>query len=178
MGNFKELDTTKLGEYAESLVVEYLIEVGYNIATWQVDASHPFDILATKTNHYADMFIVEVKAKAHRWKYPDTGFDLDDFEKYVGMSIPVKIFFVDPEKGKMYGNTLDNLIQKREVYHKGEKIEYPIFTKAKEGDSRYKAKVFFPLEAMLPIADLREDEIKKLKSMTSSNHSKKYKTSA
>lgn len=152
-----EQQKVKIGDYGEELVRNFLEEkrcVCYKPLT---DASHPFDFLASRRD--LGTFAVEVKTKPSRRKYPDTGFDVRHYKGYKQFteehSMNMFVFFVDVEKGLIYGNYLHELDKPR--ISNGDAYPFEEFTKH-GGMIRY-----FPLEAVIPVRKLTDDEINNLK---------------
>lgn len=116
--------------------------------------------------------IVEVKAKAKRNFYPDTGIDEEAYNNYKHISnehhINCFIFFVDEFSGKIYGNSLDELEKPTVVEHNGKKIHYPLKQQTASG----KTIIYFPLDNMKTIGVLTDVEKAKLKQL--SNRSYEY----
>lgn len=69
---------------------------------------HCFDKVAIKNKK--EMLIAEVKTKAARLYYPDTGFNLRNYREYQAIkekyNVPIFVFFVDEKKRRVYGNWL------------------------------------------------------------------------
>ena len=97
----------------------------------------------------------ECKVKAIRRRYPDTGFNLRNYELYKKFTaehnIRMFIFFIDEVKGKIYGNFLDVLDQKRICNGR----EYPLNEKTK-----YNVVIrYYPYEAMIKLKKLSNEEL-------------------
>jgi hypothetical protein len=74
--------------------------------------------------------------------------------------INVFIFFVDEEKGKIYGNWLHKLDEKSEIQVRDKVIQYPM----ESNGIRY-----FHIEKMNVICDLTDESVAKLNEVTTKN---------
>ena len=154
----------KKGDAGEALVDAYLI--GKKIIPYMpvFDGAHPFDrLLATPDKK--KLFIADVKTKARRNYYPDTGIDVRHFDEYVSISekygMDVFLFFVDELERRIYGGWLSDLKKHRVIFVKGKSVEYPLVQKNI---------VYFPLEAMKDICSLSESESEMLTSLNTRTH--------
>jgi len=147
------------GNIGERLVREYLERKGYIVYEPQTDGAHGFDKLAIFNKRQA--IIVECKSKARRNKYADTGINIKHFEEYQYISarhnLPVFIFFVDELIGKIYGNTLTELLVPRVVDGK----QYP---------SREKGIIYFPLINTKTVCDISEGEAELMRVSSTRNY--------
>lgn len=160
MGEFADLPTAKKGAVGESIVDRYLKENGVIPYKPDVNCAHPFDRLCASRDK-KNLYITEVKSKAARKYYPDTGINERHFETYRNISkkygIEILIYFVDEEERKVYGGPLSRISKKHLVEHKGRILEYPIFQRGI---------VYFPLELMTDVADLTLDDALRLANLT------------
>lgn len=126
-------------------------------------AAHAFDKLAIKDKKQA--IIVETKSKAARKYYPDTGINVKHYREYKFISkkhrLPVFIFFVDENVGKIYGNWLSILEKEEIIIHNGKTLIYPLVDRGI---------IYFPLEKMRFIAMLDLETIEKLKYHSTRNY--------
>lgn len=103
-----DLREVKKGDYGELLVKSLLEKQGYILYRPDTDGAHGFDSYAYKNGRIE--FAVEVKTKPKCKKYPETGFDERQYQKYIKLSkennVPVRIFFVDEDLAEIYGNDL------------------------------------------------------------------------
>lgn len=144
---------TKIGDYGEFLVQQYLEDRGCVCYKSVTPKPHPLDYLVV----WPDKTIsgVEVKTKPSRNKYPDTGFNLKHYEGYKqftdALKIPMRIYFVDSKRGEIYGNYLCELDKPRRI----EGRLYPREESSYDGQwIRY-----YPNDAMIPIRPLTSEEI-------------------
>ena len=131
---FENKLTTRKGDVGESLVDKMLREKGFVIYKPEGGQAHAFDRLAIKDKEI--LMIAEVKAKAKRKYFPDTGIDFRHYKEYKNImkkhNLEVILFFVDEEMGKIYGGKLSeievinnfkvNLLIKKVSYNKYIKI--------------------------------------------------------
>ena len=144
---------TKIGDYGEALVQQYLEEHGCICYKSVTPKAHPLDYLVV----WPDKTIngVEVKTKPSRDKYPDTGFNLKHYYGYKqftdALKISMRIYFVDSKCGRIYGNYLCELDKPR----MSEGRSYP------REESSWNGQLirYYPLDVMIPIRDLTNEEI-------------------
>lgn len=164
--SWSEKNKTQLakGDIGEAIVDEHLNKLGFSVYKPQrTDKAHPFDRIAVKTEKgKQDYRIVETKTKARRGAYPDTGFNYSQYQTYLGAlkEMPVWVFWVDELMAKIYGNRLDILSEPRWVPHKGKTLKYPIISGGI---------IYFPLVAMITIAELTPSQVAAVKAYTKSN---------
>lgn len=166
MNKFLELKTTKKGTLGEYIVDKYLL--GKNIIPYlpssDFEGAHPFDRLCA-TRDKKNVFIAEVKTKASRNYYPDTGFDLRSYKQYKFIEnkygIEIWVFFVDENIKKVYGNKLSKLETPTEITYNGKNLKYPL---------TQNNIIFFPLEYMVNICDIDEKLSQKLKSLSTRSY--------
>ena len=98
------------GNIGERIVEKRLEANGYRSYSPTKDGPHPIDRLYIHSTTF-ETFMVDIKCKELRKKYPDTGFPLKHYQKYMAINknIKVKIYFVDYIKGEIYGGELDKL---------------------------------------------------------------------
>lgn len=159
---FLKLRETKKGMYGEYLAKKYFIENHYVIYTPTINGTHGFDFFVYD-NDKKIFFAVEVKAKAKCKKYPETGFDQDDYGRYCKLSeeynMPVLVVFVDEDKKSMYGNYLSELRKPLFIDEKGAG-HYPKFMPSSDGKKKF---VYFHMSSMNFFADLTDNEVARLK---------------
>ena len=152
----------KKGNIGERIVDDYFQGQGYIIYKPVQDAPHLIDRFYVKDKK--QLIFAEVKTKAKRNKYPDTGFDNRHYEEYKTlqeMGLIVWIFFVDEAEGAVYGNTLEELSIPRTIQHRGQTIEYP---------KRWGEIIYFPREIMDNIYLLTKEEVMEIKSYNTRNY--------
>ena len=162
--------TVKKGDLGESIVDGYLINKGVIPYQPIADRAHPFDRLCASSDKRT-LFVAEVKTKAARKYYPDTGIDQRHYQDYLNIwnkyGLDVWLFFVDEGIGKIYGNKISQLIIDRQINHRGRLIKYPLHS-SNEKDGR--PKVYFPLDAMIFVCDLTDEAGESLKEMSTRNY--------
>lgn len=153
----------KKGSIGERIVEEYLIKEGFVVYKPITDKAHGFDRLASRDKSH--LIIVEVKSKARRNHYPDTGININQYQKYCETErrhrIPVFLFFVDEMIGTVYGNRLSALSTWGTIEVDGKEILYPIPDKGI---------IYFPLSKMITIGSLKDEEITQLKKYSTRSH--------
>jgi hypothetical protein len=149
------------GNIGEQIVDRFLVSQGY--VPYKPDAedgAHPFDRLVASKDKKT-IFIAEVKTKPGRLYYPDTGIDVRHYEDYKGIrdkySIDVFLFFVDEEKGCVYGGLLRAIEGETKIMHNGQVLEYPL---------RHKGIIYFPIDGMKTLVELTDEEVGKLKGLS------------
>lgn len=169
MTAFNQLPTTIKGNLGEFIVDKYLL--GKNIIPYspKADIAHPFDRLCASTNK-KNIFIAEVKTKASRSYYPDTGINLKSYEEYKFIEnkygIDVWMFFVDEYKKKIYGNKLSNLDKPVEIIHKNKILNYPLIQPNAIG----RKIIYFPLEFMVDVCDIDDKVSEELKELSTRSY--------
>lgn len=150
------------GDYGEELVKKIVEKSGFICYRSVTDGAHLVDFLWLNGKKFA--FAAEVKTKPKFKNYPATGFDNRHYEQYKRFSedtgIPVFVFFVDDCLKKIYGNFLHVLDEPREYC----KMKYPGTFSRNRMTIRY-----YPLSAMVKIADLSDEDINILKARSMRN---------
>lgn len=149
--------------HQKGLLAEGIIENHLNSKGWVVypapNESHAFDFLAVKNMKHA--IALDVKAKARMNKYPATGIDTKYYNIYKNFSgrynMPFWVVFVDEMQQTVYGNCLTELDRKRIVDGK----QYPFELNSIR---------IWPLEAMIHIANINDDDSEKLKELNQRTH--------
>ena len=152
--------TVRKGNLGEEIISRFLERKGYVIYSPETkNKSHAFDRLAIKDKE--QIIIAEIKTKARRNKYADTGVNKRNYEQYIKIqnkyNIPVFIFFVDEMLKKIYGNWLSKLI-------------IPIIIEGKQYPLILNNIIYFPLVNMINIAELSEQQITELKKLSNRNY--------
>jgi hypothetical protein len=156
MSEWQDKIQVKKGDLGEAIVDQYLKNKGFLPYRPAFDGWHPFDrILAAPDK--SSIYVADVKAKARRNKYPDTGIDMRHFDKYKQISekhnMRVFLFFVDELEGRIYGQFLDILASRDKNYPRA------------EGSI-----IYFLLEKMEHIAYLTPEQISQLKTLSRRNY--------
>lgn len=161
--DFNELTTTKKGTLGEAICRKHFEKKGLVVMLPVTEAAHAFDMMVWEGKN--NPIIVDIKTKASRLHYPDTGFDTPDLAKYMEVSekhnMRVVIFFVDEVKREIYYAPLDELLEPVTIQHKGKELQYPM---SKWGIT------FFPLQTMRKLCDLTDEQVKGLKELTNNNY--------
>ena len=158
--NWEDKIEVKKGDIGESLVDVFIKNNGDVPYKPDADKAHPFDRLCASQNK-KNLYIAEVKSKARRKYYPDTGFNISNYNDYINIQdkygLKVFIFFVDEEMGLIYGERLNEIKRPVCIKYKGKKLTYPIRT----------AKlILFPLLLMKKQIIISNQSIESLKKLT------------
>jgi len=162
--NWNDKLEVKKGNIGEKIVQEYLENRGFVIYKPITEKAHCFDTLAIKDKE--KLLIVEIKTKARLNKYPATGFDYKHYLEYNKISekhnADVFVFFVDEMLEKVYGNYLKYLEELTII----NKVVYPITI-----NFGYNKKVIaFPLDNMVDIKMLTEEQVQEIKKYNTRNY--------
>ncbi len=162
---FKDSKQFLKGKMGEELVDKYLM--GRNIIPYHpvFEGAHPFDRICASTDK-KKVLIVEVKTKAMRKYYPDTGFNIRSYNEYKYVSkkynIPIFIFFVDEKLQEVYGNYLHELDKRYIIEYEGKKLVYP----KKENNI-----IYFSMKLMIrDICGIKSEITGQLKELSCRNH--------
>jgi hypothetical protein len=151
------------GEYGEKIVRAILEEKGFVVYKPYTEGAHAFDVLAIKDKKKC--IAIDVKAKARRNAYPDTGINLSHYKTYCEFSdthkMPFWLVFVDEAMGQIYGNTIEELDKKRAENGRN----YPLLWEGKNSTT-----IYWPLSAMLVFRKLSDVDIDTLKQLSQRNH--------
>lgn len=154
--NWSDKKTVQKGDFAEAIIHEFLESKGYVVYKPVTDSAHPFDKLAIRDKR--NVIIAEVKAKAKRNYFPDTGIDVRHYNDYIAImekhNIPVFIFFVDEMLGEIYGNFLSRLEREVVCECRGKELKYP---------REQNGIIYFHMDNMQSVKKLTEAEIQHLK---------------
>ena len=167
MSNWDERTQVKKGTYGEQIVDALLVKQGFIPYASTVDGPHPVDRMYAKG---AELIIVEVKAKALRRDYPDTGIDIKQYNIYKAIQekhgLDVYIYFVDEIRKEVYGNKLSVLEMPKYIDDDQKKLrKYPI---------QQNGIIYFPFAVMILLGKLEEEECAILKRHSTRN--KRYDT--
>ena len=159
MENWNSKPTVQKGNFGEEIVRRHLEKFGWIVYEPKTAGAHAFDKLCVRDKK--EVCIVEVKSKARMTKYNATGFNTRHLNEYKFIQdkygIDVFCFFVDEGLGKIYGQSLSNLMQE----YKAEDGTYPKIIGSV---------TVFSLEVMKDIAILTDDEIRFLKDSSTRNY--------
>jgi len=152
--------SVKKGDMGETIVDKILLNKGVIPYAPIADKAHPFDRLCA-TDDKKTIYVVEVKTKARRTYYADTGFNISTYDDYVNIQnkygLMVYVFFVDEWIKKIYGGSLDSIARPL----KSGNIEYP-FKKGRV--------IYFPLKNMHVFCDLDSESAERLKQLSNRNY--------
>ena len=157
---FQTKSTTRKGRIGEAAVDAWLRQRGYiPYAAPEELGAHPFDRVAVHRDK-RDIRIAEIKAKAARTWFPDTGINERHLLEYLSFEervrVPVFLFFVDEMRRLIYGNLLSTLMQPTEIFWNGNTLKYPLRNQPdRQGETARKA--YFPVQRMHRIAPLDVD---------------------
>jgi len=155
---WEDKTSVQKGALAEAVVDQFLIDNGW-IPYVPMGGPHPFDRLSANMKKRKIM-VIEVKAKAARTHYPDTGVNVKHYEGYKRVwlynRLPVFLAFVDEVEGAIYGEFLGILEKERTVNGN----VYPLVQKG----IRY-----WPRSAMRTIAMLNDLQVENLKALSNRN---------
>lgn len=165
---FQDMKSTQKGNLGEQLVDKLLMEKGLIPYKPVADVAHPFDRLCA-TADKRNLYVAEVKTKARRNKYPDTGFDYKHFNIYMSLmkkhNLDIIVYFVDESLGQIYGGELVKISEPHDVHWtvngKQTLLRYPKIESTKYGEQI----IYFPLELMTVFADLPQGERAQLKQL-------------
>jgi len=160
-----ERPQVKKGNIGESIVDEFL--KGKRVIPYRpdYDGAHPFDRLCA-TSDKKTIFVADIKTKAQREYYADTGINLSHYGDYKHIeakySLRVFLFFVDEKVRQIYGNWLSELERPAEFPSRnGKVVSYPL----KQGGI-----IFFPLAHMQPIAEVDYERAKEMMDLSRRNY--------
>jgi hypothetical protein len=150
------------GEYGEAIVRGLLEAKGFVVYKPFTEGAHAFDVLAIKDK--ARCIALDVKAKARRNKYEDTGIPERHYRTYLNFStthnMPFWVVFVDEMLGAIYGNTISKL----DAPVSAAGINYPHVYGGDNG-TRY-----WHLSSMVTLSKLSEVQIGELKGLSQRQH--------
>jgi hypothetical protein len=159
--NFQDRIETKKGNEGESIIDEMLSSLGYTIYAPITDNAHSFDRLISYEKK--SLMILEIKSKAKRKYFPDTGINYSCYieykEKSKLLNLDVLLIFIDEENRSVYGNKLRILEEKEIVNYNGKEIEYPLLGK----DNFI---IYFSMNKMIHLFNLSSEQCIKLKQLT------------
>jgi len=162
--NWEDKQTVKKGTFAEEIIDKYLISKNIIPYIPNFDGAHPFDRLCAKTDKKS-IYILDIKAKASRNYYPDTGIDYKHYKEYKYLEekykVPIVLIFVDEYKAEIYGNILEHLTKPTIINNKN----YPSIEKTINGVEI----IYFPLINMKTINKLTNKQVEKLKQLSTRN---------
>lgn len=164
MVEWKNKRTVMKGDVGEKIIDNFLKDKGIIPYRPIPECVHPFDRLCSNKDG-SIVFIADIKTKARRKYYPDTGIDLCHFNKYQAISekygVKVFIFFVDEGEQRIYGNYLHVLNSKRIIVWDDKTLEYPI---------KSNNIIYFPIQLMRDICSLSKEKTEELKQLSTRSY--------
>jgi len=172
-GKWEDKPEVKKGNFGERIVKDYLEKEGYVVYTTKSIGSHLCDGFVSNKNK-KEIFIGDVKSKARRNIYPDTGIDEKYYNNYKELSMkynmPFFLYFIDEGMKKIYGNRLDVLEIERTIlyeYDNGKgKESFPITYPSPKIDSKGNNIVYFPLCCMKEMNNITSEDVEILKDLS------------
>ncbi len=159
--SWEDRETAKRGTVGEDIVDAYLEKRGIIPYKPNSKYAHAFDRLGVSKDK-KNLFIVEVKTKPARDYYPDTGIDVRHFNEYKYLqdkySLKIFIFFVDDQRGEVYGNFLNKLMAPKERTDIGK--TYPLIERNI---------IYFPLSNTISITKLTDPQIREIRKHSTRN---------
>jgi len=161
-----ERKEVRKGTLGESIVDEFLRAKHVIPYRPDYDGAHPFDRLCA-TADKKTIFVADIKTKAQRERYADTGIDLSHYGDYTHIQrkygLRVFLFFVDEKVRQVYGNWLSEL---EEPYigttRDGKRaVSYPL----RQGEI-----IYFPLVLMKPISTVDYARAKELMALSTRSY--------
>jgi len=153
------------GVLGEAIVDEFL--KAKQVIPYRPDfnGAHPFDRLCATADKQT-IFVADIKAKAQREYYADTGIDIAHYGDYKFIEgkygLRVFLFFVDEKIAEIYGNWLRELERPAQFAdRRGRPVSYPL----KQGGI-----IYFPLAHMQPISNLDYERAMALIQLSSRNY--------
>ena len=142
---FTELPTTRKGAVGEAIVIAHLLSKGCMPYRPAINGPHSID-LAVLDPSGGQMYLIDVKTYARRFKADQTGIDAADYRTYRDLTsqfpqATVYVLFVDAYERCIYGARL---------------LELEPFATL-EG-----TKVYFPLSRMRPHRELTKAEVERI----------------
>jgi hypothetical protein len=161
---WEERTEVQKGNLGEAIIDNYLRNKNLIPYVAVFDGAHPFDRLVASANKKS-IYIAEIKTKARRTYYPDTGINYRNYCQYKHIAkkygIKIFVFFVDEWAKGIYGNILENLEEPKEVIYKTKKLNYPL----RQGEI-----IYFPLCNTKNISSFNEADAEKLKGLAKRNY--------
>ncbi len=166
---FEKLPAVQKATIAEKELDKFLMKKGIVPYIPNPGAPHPFDRLCASADKKS-LFVAEVKAKASRSYYPDTGMNVRNYNDYINIrqkyGIDIWMFFVDEYRKQIYGNLLTELEKPITINHNGKLKQYPSIEPDKKGVKI----IYFPLVKMEKICDLDEAVVLHMKTLSNRNY--------
>lgn len=173
MEQWDERDKTKHGDLGEKLVFQHFTKNAYEIVLRNVEyddtenkfcsvtGAHHFDAIISKGEKFAAL---DVKAKARRNKYPDTGSDVKYVNTYWKVFHALKdnpkfadfyLFFVDEKMKEIYYFSFKECLKKQFAHTEGNIV-------------------YFDLKYRHVIAEIAEEDAEQLKKFSAKTRNYSY----
>jgi len=166
---FEDLPQVQKATIAEKELDKFLMAKGIVPYLPSPGAAHPFDRLCASADK-KNLFVAEVKAKASRTFYPDTGMNVSNYNDYINIrdkyGIDVWVFFIDEFRKQIYGNLLTELERSIRIEHNGKSLQYPLI----QPDYKGKEIIYFPLVKMIKICDLDSEVAESMGELSNRNY--------
>lgn len=157
--SFEDRKSAKKGARAEKVIQGIFESRGFIVYRPETDGAHSFDMLAIRDKK--SCIALDVKAKARRTYYPDTGINTRHYQTYKDFSekhsMPFWVIFVDEVLKQAYGNTLSEL-------------DAPCVCAGRQYPMEQCGIRYFPLSRMLFLCDIPEDVADDLTGLSARNH--------
>ena len=178
--NWEKKPRTKKGNYCEELVYSYLKRTYPTVCIYKSisDFAHPIDTICVDSDNPKKLFFLEVKGKEVRNFYPDTGFNLSQFNKYrvfaETYNKPVWIYFVDYKMKICYRISYQDMIQPVDIQYGDKVLTYPMIQKgvAEDGVTLVDV-IYFPVARMRKVFDLTKEQCAIIESLTKEENKEK-----
>ncbi len=158
--NWQEKIEVQKGNLAEAIVDRIMVKRGYMPYLPGEEGGHPFDRLYAHRNRM-HLFPADVKGKPARTFWPDTGIDIRVYREYCRVQETLKtdmlLFFVDEDRKRVYGGTLNKLSKPTVIDHRGKQVAYPL---------EDRGIIYFPLENMTDFCTISDEEAEELKRLS------------
>jgi len=157
-------NTTQKGRVGEVVLIRIVREIFPDANIYlpaEENGAHQCDAIIISWRSLR-IVLVDSKAKPAMSLYPDTGIDKHQFDNYMKLGkrhrALVFLCFIDEFHHKAYGNFLQILKRKRNVWWQDRAIKYPRNSFGKTGLT-----IQFPLDYMKELVELMPEEIEELK---------------
>lgn len=151
------------GSFAEDIIKNLMESKGFVVYRPVTHGAHAFDMMAIKNKK--KVVALDVKAKARRTYYQDTGINLKHFYEYLDFAkqhnVEFWLLFIDEYEMKIYGNNLQKLQEPKIINGK----EYPLIQNTRNGTQI----IYWPLVNMITISVITDIQAQELKTMSQRN---------
>lgn len=154
---------------------------GKRVLYWtDENCSHPFDGMALNWEDY-DIIAIEIKAKAARTHYKDTGYNLSQHDRLHKardkFGKDPLIVFVDEGIGKIYGNYL-SILERERIFEAPVSVQEEWIVFYPHYRERYPSIeggiIYFPLLAMKYLGEIEEGDLIRLRELSCRNDNFEY----